>query len=315
MSNQAVPPQGVTLKKRPDGTPNPMYIDWLKEDPPIEGQKWSIMSFVDPGDIIKQKHHFEFEEFLKRWEFDVCMKKFVSFLNFVSYKYTIPFDSLSEDFTSFVKEETIELSKTKVVDEFSTFIENNHESLQKQFDKLQKFKTNVMGLMSRGNFPSEESAKEYIKELQLRDTDHNYSLVPVGVWAPFPPKDYQIKNVVYLEEELNQLMCEKTKNDKNAKNEFDARVKESTKKAIDENIKKAELSGNVLTQTLDEDGNLVSVGANSQEQFLNSKENVTAEDVRSVMFDGDNIVVGKSDNGRSLLKSGPFATTTDTTPN
>ncbi len=44
-----------------------------------------------------------------------------------------------------------------------------------------------------------------------------------------------------------------------AKKEFNDRVKESKKKAIEENIKLASASGNKLTQTIDEDGNLIGV--------------------------------------------------------
>jgi asparagine synthetase A len=49
------------------------------------------------------------------------------------------------------------------------------------------------------------------------------------------------------------------KNEERAKQEFQARIKETKKKAIEENIKLAEKTGNVLTQTMDEEGNLVGV--------------------------------------------------------
>ena len=62
-----------------------------------------------------------------------------------------------------------------------------------------------------------------------------------------------------MEEELNKLHQEKIKNEKKAKEEFDKRVKETKEKAIAENIKKAEESGNKLTQTLNEKGELVGV--------------------------------------------------------
>ena len=47
-----------------------------------------------------------------------------------------------------------------------------------------------------------------------------------------------------------------------AKGEFERRVKETKQKAIRENIELAKKSGNVLTQTLNEDGNLVGVKEN-----------------------------------------------------
>ena len=41
---------------------------------------------------------FLFEEFLKKWEFNKSMEKFLQFLNFVSYKYNLSFDDISNDF-------------------------------------------------------------------------------------------------------------------------------------------------------------------------------------------------------------------------
>ena len=62
-----------------------------------------------------------------------------------------------------------------------------------------------------------------------------------------------------MEEELNQLHHEKLKNEKNAKDEFERRVYETKKKAIEANIALAKETGNTLTQTMDENGNLIGV--------------------------------------------------------
>ena len=55
------------------------------------------------------------------------------------------------------------------------------------------------------------------------------------------------------------MHSEKIKNEHKAKEEFDRRIKETKQKAIEENIKKAEETGNVLTQTINEYGDLVGV--------------------------------------------------------
>jgi hypothetical protein len=47
------------------------------------------------------------------------------------------------------------------------------------------------------------------------------------------------------------------KNEEKAKQDFDDRVKAAKRKAIEDNIAKAKASGNKLTQTIDEQGNLV----------------------------------------------------------
>jgi len=105
------------------------------------------------------------------------------------------------------------------------------------------------------------------------------------------------------------LMHEKTKNETFAKTAFEQRLKETKKKAIEENIKNAEKTGSTLTQNVDEDGNLIGVNnMNTQETTLQEKEGISVADIRSELFEGDNIIVGKTDYGQSELISGPFAT-------
>jgi hypothetical protein len=49
------------------------------------------------------------------------------------------------------------------------------------------------------------------------------------------------------------------KNEEKAKQEFDQRVRDAKRKAIEENVRKARESGNKLTQSITEDGQLVGV--------------------------------------------------------
>ena len=80
-----------------------------------------------------------------------------------------------------------------------------------------------------------------------------------------------------MEDELNQLHSEKMKNEAKAKEEFEKRVKDAKRKAIEDNIKKAEKSGNVLTQTLDDQGNLVGV---KETVDFESREATTEEETK-----------------------------------
>jgi len=90
-------------RKELNGKANPKYVDLLEEDKPIAGQKFVCVSFCSPEEILKKKEMFFFEEFLKKWDFNKSMEKFVQFLNFVSYKYNVSFEDLSNDFKEFVK--------------------------------------------------------------------------------------------------------------------------------------------------------------------------------------------------------------------
>jgi len=301
-------PQGVTMKNLPNGSENPKYVDLLEEDKPIAGQKFVCLSFVSPEHILKQKEHFFFESFIKQWDFKKSSEKFTQFLNFISYKYSISFDKLTSDFQEFVKEEYDSISQSSFVDDYKTYIDMNEELLEEEFGKTNQFQTSTRGLKVRGVFPTQSEAEVRCKMLREVDPNHDIYVGQVGMWIPFHPEAYKTGRVEYMEEELNQLAQEKQKNENNAKQAFEQRVKETKQKAIEENIKNAEKSGNTLSQTIDEKGNLIGVNnASTQEFALGEQENISTADICKELFEGENIVVGKSDYGQSQLKSGPFA--------
>jgi len=295
-------------RKMNNGKGNPKYVDLLEEDKPIAGQKFVCVSFVSPEKILKQKEIFYFEEFLKKWDLNKSMEKFVQFLNFLSFKYNVSFDVISTDFKDFVKEEKSNITKSSLEDDYKTYIDNNEEELDKSFSITNNFKTCTRGLKIRGTYPTLEEAELRCKMLREIDSNHDVFVGPVGLWMPWDPEAYKTGRVEYMEDELNQLMHEKTKNEGNAKNAFEQRLKESKQKAIEENIKNAEKSGNTLSQTIDENGNLIGVNnVNTQEVALKEQENISTADICMELFEGENVVIGNTDHGQSKLISGPFA--------
>ena len=295
-------------RKEQNGKENPKYVDLLEEDKPIANQKFVCMSFCSPEKILKQKEIFFFEEFLKNWEFNKSMEKFLQFINFISFKYNISFEDLNKDFKDFVQEEKDNLAKSNLADDYKTYLDNYEDDIQKKFDIENNFQTSTRGLKIRGVYPTQEEAELRCKMLREIDPNHDIMVGPVGMWMPWDPEAYKTGRVEYMEEELNQLMHEKQKNETNAKSAFEQRVKETKQKAIEENIKNAEKSGNTLSQTIDENGNLVGVNNTSTQEFvLGEQENISTADICKELFEGENIVVGKSDYGQSQLKSGPFA--------
>lgn len=239
------------------------------------------------------------------------MDKFVQFLNFLSYKYKLTFDDITTDFHEFVKEEYENLTNSSMEDDYKSFLDKNEEELENSFNVKYNFQTATRGLKVRGVYPTLEEAELRCKMLREIDPNHDVYVGPVGLWMPWDPEAYKTGRVEYMEDELNQLMHEKTKNETFAKSAFEQRVKEAKKKAIDENIKIAEKTGAILTQNIDEDGNLIGINnMNTQEAALMEKdgETISAADIRSELFEGDNIITGKTDYGQSELLSGPFAT-------
>ena len=122
------------------------------------------------------------------------------------------------------------------------------------------------------------------------DPNHNVYVGPVGMWMPWEPEAYKTGRVEYMEDELNQLMSEKNKNEAAAKQEFEKRVVEAKRKAIAENKKIAKKTGNKLTQNINKDGQLVGVNNTIENAFDN--KDVTSADIRKELFEGDNVKRG-----------------------
>ena len=272
------------------------YADLLDEDKPIAGQKYACISFVSPENILHRKEFFYFQEFLKHYHFLKTVGSFQQFLNFIAYKYNVKQELISADFEEFAKSEKETLKVTTINDDYKNFLDQHEERLEKEFNDENEFQTSTRGIKIRGSFPTLEEAELRAKMLRELDAAHDIYVGPVGMWMPWEPEAYKTGKVEYLEKELNQLMSEKQKNEFKAKQEFEKRVRETKEQAIAENIKIAEQTGNKLTQNIDSEGNLVGVANMStvEESLENSNEVVTGADIRSELFEGDNIVTSSS---------------------
>ena len=203
-------------------------------------------------------------------------------------------------YTEIIKEEKDELQKSSIEDDYKTYLDQNEEKLEDEFNDKFQFQTSVRGLKVRGAYPTQQEAEFRCKMLREIDPNHDVFVGPVGMWMPYHPEYYKTGHVEYMEDELNQLMHEKDKNEKKAKVEFDNRLKETKKRAIEENIKNAEESGNVLTQNINNEGQLVGIASmNTTETSLLENENneVSSADIKKELFEGDNIVTGPSNYG------------------
>ncbi len=280
-----------TKKTLNDGQPNPKYVDLLTEDKPISGQKYACISFISPENILKQKNIYFFEEFVKHYDFQEGVKKYTQFLDFIAYKYNIKFEDLSNDLQEFIKSEKSKLKNTNISDDYKTFLDNNENKLTDEFNIEHDFQTNTRGLKIRGVYSTQQEAEIRCKLLREVDPHHNVYVGPVGVWMPWDPDAYKTGRVEYLEDELNQLMNEKTKNEEYAKVEFEKRIMESKKKAIEQNKKIASETGNKLTQNIDEQGNLIGVNNTIENNILNNLENkvVNSAAIRDELFNKDNV--------------------------
>ena len=277
------------------------YIDLLNEDKNISGQKFVCLSFLSPEEHIKKRELYYFQKYLENFEMRKSIEKFHNFLNFISYKYNIDPNKILKDMDEFIIEEKDKLFITTIEDDYKTFLDNTEEKLLKEFNQEHNFQTSTRGVKVRGSFESQEEAEMKCKMLREEDPDHDVYVGQVGKWLPFHPDAYKTGKVEYLEKELNELMAEKKKNDEVSKENFKKRVKESKERAINENIEKAEKSGNRLMQSIDEDGNLINadrMDVPGKNLLFGNSENddVCTADLRKELFEDENVIVGKQEN-------------------
>jgi hypothetical protein len=241
------------------GKENPKYVDLCEEDATIPSQKFVCISFISPEKILKQREQYMFEKFVQQWEFSKSIEKFGDFLNFLSFKYKIKMDDIMTDMKEYVEEEKKKLKSYSITDDFNNFMDKNEDRITEEFNAKHEFHTSVRGIKVRGSYSSQAEAELRAKKLRETDPNHDIFVGPVGIWMPWDPDAYKTGRVEFMEDELNQLHHEKMKNEEKAKQEFDQRVRDAKRKAIEENVKKARESGNKLTQTLNESGELVGV--------------------------------------------------------
>jgi hypothetical protein len=274
-----------------NGKENPKYVDLCEEDATIPSQKFVCISFISPEKILKQREQYMFEKFVQQWEFSKSIEKFGDFINFLSFKYKIKIDDVMVDMKEYVEEEKKKLKSYSITDDFNNFMDKNEDRITNEFNAKHEFHTSVRGIKVRGSYSSQAEAELRAKKLRETDPNHDIFVGPVGIWMPWDPDAYKTGRVEFMEDELNQLHHEKMKNEEKAKQEFDQRVRDAKRKAIEENVKKARETGNTLTQTLSESGELVGVNktVNFDERevadvkpFSGGKSEVIAEPVNEM---------------------------------
>ncbi len=267
---------------------DPKYIDLLEEDKPISGQKFACVSFISPEKILKEKNLFYFQEFLKHYDLSKSIERFTQFMNFISYKYSIEFEILMKDFQEYLKSQKDDFKDGQLEDDYKTFLDNNEDRLQDEYSKKNDFTTCVRGLKIRGCYSTQEEAELRCQMLREIDPSHDVYVGPVGLWMPWEPEAYKTGRVEYLEEQLNELMSEKNKNESRAKQAFEKRIIDSRKTAIAENVKIARETGNKLTQNIDEQGNLIGVNNTIVDNLKKIGDNVSSADIRQELFEKEN---------------------------
>jgi hypothetical protein len=233
----------------------PVKEDFLEEDPEIRSQKFVLLSFLSPENILENKDQFFFQEFLKQYEVDYKIRNLETFLvsivRNVNNKLTTESDKMEasvvdlsgaaatalteaaeicrkarlnignilESYTTFVKENDTDIKKTSIKEAYDDFMFKNQTKLEEAFFAKNEFRTSIRGLKVRGVTGTHGEAVAMSKKLQRSDTIHNIFLGEVGKWLPWDPKPHQVQDQEYAEDQLNILM-KRYKDNEEARDKF-----------------------------------------------------------------------------------------------
>ena len=208
--------------------------DFLEEDPEIRSQKFVLLSFLSPENVLESKDQFFFGEFVKQYEIDYKIRNLETFLvsvvRGINDKFTKEADRLEaespdlsgvalicrksrlnmggilETYQNYVKENNDSIKKTTIKEAYDDFLFKNQAKLEESFFAKNNFQTTIRGLKVRGVTGTHGEAVAMSKKLQRNDPIHNIFLGEVGKWLPWDPKPHQVQEQEYAEDQLNTLM-------------------------------------------------------------------------------------------------------------
>lgn len=232
--------------------------DFLDEDPEVPGQKFVLLSFLSPENVLAKKDQFFFEKFLAAFEVDWKVKNLEKFLASsvidintqlgsritelekegqmeaaeICRKNLLKVETVLDTYQEFVRKNQKEFNKTKIKEAWDDFIFSNRDKLEEEFHAANDFRTTVRGLKVRGVASSQKEAEIRAKKIQQKDKYHNILLGEVGKWLPWDPAPTQVGEQQYAEEQLNTLMQKYRENEDEKEKFFEERKKGSTEKKV-----------------------------------------------------------------------------------
>lgn len=211
---------------------NTVREDYLNEDSEIPGQKFCLLSFLSPENVLKKKDLYMFSNFLSQFELTIKSQlienHFATKIQSINASLEtkacefekndlsgvaqecrnakIRIDTYVSDLHAFIKQESQTLTEDSLKAKYDDYIFANSAKLEDEFYQQNDFCTTVRGLKIRGTYNSHEEAVSRSKKLQRMDTLHNIFVGEVGKWLPWDPEPSKIKEQEYAEDELNTLM-------------------------------------------------------------------------------------------------------------
>lgn len=175
--------------------------DFLEQDAPIRGQKYAVVSFVSPEDVLKSKKIFTIGQFLQ------SLAKDVETL-FEGIEERFAGDIVTSGVVTSLRERYGYLKSPDLLQgEFNAYVRTNEAKIHEAFTALDGSpRTSIRGLKIRGVYESEAEARHRIKAVQVKDPLFDVYMMEVGCWCPWNPNPDAVVDSEYNETMLNTLV-------------------------------------------------------------------------------------------------------------
>ncbi len=232
------------------GAVNAVTEDYLDEDPEIPSQKFVLLSFISPENVLQTKDKFFFQKFMTDYEIKYKTKSLEEFLGNTVLDINrkldaaidelvkaevptekidelrakrIPVEGVMDQYQAYLKKYKGEVTRTEIDEAYKDFMFRRQTELEDEFHKANNFQTTIRGLKVRGVYSTDAEAAARAKKLQRNDPLHNILLGVVGKWLPWDPTPNAIQDQEYAEDQLNTLMQSYKKNEENVANFYKER--------------------------------------------------------------------------------------------
>lgn len=250
-------------------------IDYLDEDETLRNQNYVCISFLNPEDVLKNKEAYYFSKFIENFSKDTN-----ELFNNLKEKFPDQCDIIES-----VKDNHKYIFDSVEMNEQLNFFKNvNSEEIEKDFHKLNNFKTSIRGIKVRGVYDNIEQAKKRCEFLKSKDPYFHIYVAQVGCWLPYESNiSANVESQEYNEDQLNLLMKNYKQNKDDKDIVFDERKTNAVKSVDDKNnisdeIKEEDDKNTVFDEIKEEDDkdtvkkNAVYVSTSELSDELNKKD-------------------------------------------
>lgn len=166
---------------------NEEKVDYLTVDPPINGQKFCCISFVEPTvDRLAHKESYIFHKFMEQYGH-------ILYIQFCKHHGLKP-------------DTKMDISLDELYERYTDFKAIKYQELCNEYDEEVDNETHIRAVKVRGSYPSHKVAQMQAKKLRQSDPSFDVFVGQVGYWVPFNPININDVEPEYMEEKMQQLV-------------------------------------------------------------------------------------------------------------